>query len=103
VILVGGLDDDFRAWMRARVPKLTEPKGRSWPYLSHSTSVMVAEVDAHYEHARAEGATTLTAPGNQPWGMRGYAALDLEGHHWGFGQQLREVEPEAWGAIRTGC
>ena len=84
-------------------PSLTEAKGRSWPYLTHSTSVMVTDVDAHYKPRGPKARPTLTAPGNQPWGMRGYAALDLEGHHWGFGQQLREVEPEQWGATRTGC
>jgi uncharacterized glyoxalase superfamily protein PhnB len=39
-------------------------------------------------------------PKDQPWGLRSYAAIDLEGHQWEFSQLLRIVEPEAWGATR---
>jgi hypothetical protein len=40
---------------------------------------MVDDVDAHYQHALAEGAVTKGPPVDQPYGYREYSALDLEG------------------------
>jgi uncharacterized glyoxalase superfamily protein PhnB len=61
----------------------------------------MGDVDVHHDHARAEGATILTTPQDRPWGIREYEAIDLEGHHWQFGQVVRMVEPEDWGAHRV--
>ena len=44
----------------------------------------VPDVDAHYERAKAEGATIAEAPGEPSHGSRTYRALDLEGHRWVF-------------------
>ena len=60
----------------------------------------VTDVNAHYEQAKAAGATILMPPTDHPWGLRSYAAIDLEGHQWEFSQILQIVEPEAWGAVR---
>ena len=60
----------------------------------------MTDVDGHYRRAVAEGATTLDTPTDQPWGIRSYAALDVEGHQWQFAQQVRLVAPEEWGAVR---
>ena len=43
----------------------------------------VDDVDAHYERAKAEGATIASEP-KQAYGERGYRAVDLEGHRWMF-------------------
>jgi uncharacterized glyoxalase superfamily protein PhnB len=51
---------------------------------------------------KEQGATILTAPTDQPWGLCSYAALDIEGHQWEVNQRLGAVEPEAWGAVRVG-
>jgi uncharacterized glyoxalase superfamily protein PhnB len=48
----------------------------------------VDNVDAHYEKARAAGATIIAEPADQPYGERTYRALDPEGHRWIFGSPL---------------
>jgi PhnB protein len=45
--------------------------------------VKVADRDAHLARARAEGATILGEPADEPYG-RLYRAEDLEGHRWMF-------------------
>ncbi|HET8968996.1 MAG TPA: VOC family protein [Gaiellaceae bacterium] len=50
--------------------------------------VEVADVDAHFERAREAGATILREPEDPGIGHRIYAAEDLEGHRWMFGQPL---------------
>ena len=50
--------------------------------------VHVDDVDAHYERAVAAGAKPEREPVDQPYGVRSYAATDLEGHQWFFAQVL---------------
>jgi uncharacterized glyoxalase superfamily protein PhnB len=45
----------------------------------------VEDPDAHFERARAAGATIAAAPADSDFGARGYHALDLEAHPWTFG------------------
>lgn len=47
--------------------------------------VIVEDVDAHYERARAAGAEIVVEPSDQDYGSRDYQALDPEGHLWSFG------------------
>ena len=100
LVMVAGSSPEFQQWVRERVPSFREQQERPWPDLSHATTVLVSDVDAHYEQAKTAGATIVMTPTDQPWGLRSYAAIDLEGHQWEFSQTLRIVEPEAWGAIR---
>jgi uncharacterized glyoxalase superfamily protein PhnB len=100
LVMVAGSTPDFHQWIRERVPDVREQQERPWPNLSHTTTVLVSDVDAHHQRASDQGATILMAPTDQPWGLRSYAAIDLEGHQWEFSQLLRFVEPEAWGATR---
>lgn len=100
-VMVAASSPELKRWMQQRVRDFREPTERPWPNLSHATTIMVNHVDAHYSRAKAEGATTLGVPMDQPWGLRTYAALDLEGHQWEFAQLLHTVEPEAWG--RDSC
>jgi uncharacterized glyoxalase superfamily protein PhnB len=44
----------------------------------------VADVDAHYDRARAAGAEILMEPTDQPNGDRRYDTRDPEGHMWSF-------------------
>jgi len=60
--------------------------------------VFVEDVDAHFERARAAGATITSEPEDKPWGLRQYAAKDPEGNTWGFAQHVRDVDPSDWGA-----
>ena len=59
--------------------------------LHQQITVYVDDVDAHFAHARTEGARILAEPQNQPWGARNYWVEDLEGHRWFFQQQLDDV------------
>ena len=58
----------------------------SWhdvPYVIDGLLVYVDDVDAHFERARAAGATILSAVEAGENGKR-YRAEDLEGHRWMF-------------------
>jgi PhnB protein len=50
--------------------------------------VGVDDVEAHFERARAAGATIAAEPADQPHGERMYRAIDPEGHRWIFAQEL---------------
>ena len=62
---------------------------RHWsevPYIIDGVLVYVDDVTAHFERARAAGATILSAPEEASEGKR-YRAEDLEGHRWMFMQR----------------
>jgi PhnB protein len=62
---------------------------RRWletPYVVDGVWIRVEDVDAHFERARAEGATILGELVDQPHG-RLYRAADIEGHRWMFMRQ----------------
>lgn len=62
---------------------------------TQSIKVHLADgVDAHYERARAAGAEIVREPADQFYGDRVYAARDLEGHVWTFGQTVAHVTRE---------
>lgn len=50
--------------------------------------VVVDDVDAHYERARAANAVITSELADQPWGHRMYGVVDPEGHEWGFATPL---------------
>jgi len=63
-------------------------QARRWstvPYIIDGVLVTVADVDSHYERARAAGAHVLSAPEDTGHG-RQYRVEDLEGHRWMFVQ-----------------
>src|SRR5215467_7211290 len=65
--------------------------GKEWGMLSaheagaatQGVFIYLADVDAHYERARAAGAPIDKAPEDLPYG-RSYTARDLDGHPWYF-------------------
>jgi uncharacterized glyoxalase superfamily protein PhnB len=66
---------------------------RRWskvPYVVDGVLVNVADVDAHFERARAAGARILSEPENVGMGIRHYRAEDLEGHRWMFSQDVED-------------
>ena len=63
-----------------------------------SVYTYVDDVDAHFERAREAGAEVLQEPNDQPYGDRHYGAKDPEGHEWWFGQHVKDVSPEEYGA-----
>ncbi|MGH3097303.1 MAG: VOC family protein [Streptosporangiales bacterium] len=56
--------------------------------------VFVGDVDAHYAHAVAAGATIDSKPEDKPYGWCTYGATDPQGHKWWFNQVISEP-PEA--------
>ena len=66
---------------------------------NHSVMVRVADIDSHFERARACGARVLAEPTDQPYGERQYSLLDPGGHAWTFTQTIADVDPRSWGGI----
>ena len=64
-------------------------------------SCQVDDVDAHFERAKAAGATIERVPTDEPYGIRTYRCLDPFGRAWWFYTAIRQVEPEEWGAVRA--
>jgi uncharacterized glyoxalase superfamily protein PhnB len=58
------------------------------PWVIDGHFVEVDDVGAHYERARAAGATILREPEEPGIGFRIYTAEDPEGHRWMFGQRV---------------
>lgn len=54
-------------------------------------NVAVNGIDAHYEHAVAEGATITMPIEDAFYGYRRYEADDLEGHRWHFAESLEAI------------
>jgi uncharacterized glyoxalase superfamily protein PhnB len=50
--------------------------------------VLVDDVDAHYERARAAGARIIEEPNDLPFGHRRYGCADPQGHEWYFAQPI---------------
>lgn len=63
--------------------------------------VQVDDVDSLYRRAREAGANITADLEDQSYGDRSFSADDPEGHAWTFGQTIREVAPEDWGAVAT--
>ncbi len=67
------------------------PEGYQNPSRVGSTSLvhfLVADVDAHHERARAEGAAVVEELVDTPFGHRRYTCDDPQGHRWAFAQVL---------------
>ena len=63
--------------------------------VGHATvmiNVSVNDIDSHYEHAVAEGATITMPIEDAFYGYRRYEADDLEGHHWHFNESLEAIQ-----------
>jgi MerR family transcriptional regulator, thiopeptide resistance regulator len=58
---------------------------------THCMAVMVDDVDRHHERAVAAGATVVYPPRTMEYGVREYAARDLEGGLWSF---MTPITPE---------
>ena len=52
--------------------------------------VHVADVDAHYAHVKAAGASIESQPDDQPYGQREYGVRDPEGHVWWFATRFEK-------------
>jgi uncharacterized glyoxalase superfamily protein PhnB len=79
---------DGVVWLHPESEKWALSSPRSVGASTAMVSVMVDDVDAHYEHAKAEGADIIYEPVDQPYGYREYSARDPEGHLWSFMKPL---------------
>jgi uncharacterized glyoxalase superfamily protein PhnB len=77
---------DYASPLRMREESELARRAYDNPWVIDGHFVRVDDVDAHYERARAAGATILREPEEPGIGQRIYSAEDLEGHRWMFGQ-----------------
>ncbi len=86
------------AWLmleRARSGTATPDETR---HRSQYLTLFVSDVDAHYAHAKAAGATIIEEPHETAYGEYQYAADDVAGHRWLFSCHAKDVRPQDWGA-----
>ncbi len=74
------LAGERRIWLHAVSGGLTTPQLAG--AASQGIVVHVADVDAHFAHAQASGATILREPADEDYGQREYGVQDPEGHSW---------------------
>jgi uncharacterized glyoxalase superfamily protein PhnB len=87
----GGLHLEFETDRGGRVYAGQPPEGFRNPADVGRTSlvyVLVSAVNAHHDHARAEGATITEELVDLPFGHRRYTCRDPQGHEWAFAQVL---------------
>ncbi len=65
-------------------------------FASQSLKVYVADIDSHFEAAKAENAEIIMEPQDMFWGGRIYRAKDIEGHVWELSQIEKELSVEQW-------
>jgi DNA-binding transcriptional MerR regulator/uncharacterized glyoxalase superfamily protein PhnB len=79
---------DGVVWLHPEAPEFGMRSPRSLGAATASVALMVDDVDAHFRHAKAEGATIDYEPVDQPYGYREYSARDSEGALWSFMKPL---------------
>jgi uncharacterized glyoxalase superfamily protein PhnB len=80
----GGMHVELETPGGGRVFLGQPPSGR----LGTLTFVVVDDVDAHYEAAKAAGAEITEELWDVPVGHRRYTCRDAQGHEWSFAQVL---------------
>jgi uncharacterized glyoxalase superfamily protein PhnB len=64
-------------WMDGRTPDSLAS--------AHGIYVVIDDVDAHHDRAKAAGAQIVREPIDEDFGGRDYRVRDLEGNQWSFG------------------
>jgi PhnB protein len=82
-VMLGWPGADYRSPKRHAQECAQAARWLATPWVIDGVHVEVDDLDAHYERARAAGATILREPEDLPFG-RLYSAADLEGHRWMF-------------------
>jgi uncharacterized glyoxalase superfamily protein PhnB len=80
--------DGYASPRTLRAESQTARRAYDNPWVIDGHFVVVDDLDAHHERARAAGATILREPEEPGIGYRIYAAEDPEGHRWMFGQRI---------------
>ena len=87
----GGMHLEFETELGGRIYAGQPPSGFRNPAEVGRTSivyVIVSDVDAHHDCAKAEGATIIEELVTLPFGHRRYSCRDPQGHEWTFAQVL---------------
>jgi DNA-binding transcriptional MerR regulator len=79
---------DGVVWIHPEAPAFGMQSPRTLGASTASVALMVDDVDAHFRHAKAEGAVIDYEPVDQPYGYREYSARDSEGALWSFMKPL---------------
>jgi MerR family transcriptional regulator, thiopeptide resistance regulator len=79
---------DGVVWLHPESPAFGLASPRTVQAATASVAVMVDDVDAHFRHAREQGAPIEYEPVDQPYGYREYSARDGEGGLWSFMKPL---------------
>ena len=79
---------DGAIWLHQVSPRFGLNSPRALGAATGTTVVMVDDVDAHHQHAAAQGAEDLYEPTDMPYGYREYSARDLEDGLWSFMKPL---------------
>jgi uncharacterized glyoxalase superfamily protein PhnB len=79
---------DAAIWLHRVTPEseMASPKGA--PASHGGLEVIVPDVEAHYEQAKAAGVRIDRPPTDQAYGLREYGARDTENHRWWFSSPL---------------
>jgi uncharacterized glyoxalase superfamily protein PhnB len=85
IVFLGWPGPDYRGPRRHAEECEQAARWLATPWVVDGVHVAVADVDAHYERARAAGAEIIREPDDLPFG-RLYSAADPEGHRWMFMQ-----------------
>jgi len=83
---------EFVIWMHRVTAEFRLDSAQRMDVASGGLVVLVDDVDAHYAHAKAQGARVDREPRDQPYGHRDYGVTDLEGHRWWFATPVKKVE-----------
>jgi uncharacterized glyoxalase superfamily protein PhnB len=67
-------------------------------YGTQMLTIIVEDVDAHYDKTRLEGAKILEELHETIYGELQYGVEDLDGHRWVFSRHARDISPSDWGA-----
>lgn len=86
------------AWVMLDAPDSGQKVPAELGYGTQSLTVLVTNIDAHYDKARSAGAELVEELHETVYGERQYGARDLDGHHWLFSTHARDVSPAEWGA-----
>jgi len=88
-VLYGGEASSFTSFRAGTsyLNLITQPADRQWSWWGR-VIFYVADVDELYEHARAAGFSSATAPGDAEWGERYFHVKDPDGHELSFARPL---------------
>lgn len=90
-----------KAWLMVHAAKSAQQNPAELGYGTQSLTIFVEDIEEHFAHTRAAGATIVEELHETVYGELQFAVKDLEGHLWLFSRHTRDIDPAAWGAKVT--